>query len=355
MSKYLLYCRAGYESDLASEIDSKLALLHGYGYAKLVKNSGYLHYTVQSDSGFPRLSDLIFARQKLEIVANVAFDDTLDRITKLIDVLGNQNSMLFGDVMLEYADTESGRTIAKFCKKFTVPLRAALRKNVFLTAKQNNNKPRLHLFFESSDACIVAVSKANDRSDEYLGIRRLKFPQDAPSRSTLKLEEAITFFYTPAQQSLLFKKGMTAVDLGACPGGWTYQLVKRGVKVEAIDNGAIADSLMKTGMVKHFAVDGFVYQPLDGHVDWLVCDMIEKPDKVASLMVNWLKNNWASAAIFNLKLPMKKRFQTVDVLLKQIAEELGGLSAMQIQAKHLYHNRDEVTVSVIKNSSLFDV
>ena len=33
---------------------------------------------------------------------------------------------------------------------------------------------------------------------------------------------------------------MVGVDLGACPGGWTYQLVKRGLFVYAVDHGKMA-------------------------------------------------------------------------------------------------------------------
>ena len=33
---------------------------------------------------------------------------------------------------------------------------------------------------------------------------------------------------------------MWAVDLGACPGGWTYQLVKRNMWVYSVDNGPMA-------------------------------------------------------------------------------------------------------------------
>lgn len=42
---------------------------------------------------------------------------------------------------------------------------------------------------------------------------------------------------------------MYAVDLGACPGGWTYQLVKRNMWVSSVDNGPMAQSLMDTGQV----------------------------------------------------------------------------------------------------------
>ncbi len=34
--------------------------------------------------------------------------------------------------------------------------------------------------------------------------------------------------------------GMYAVDLGACPGGWTYQLVKRNILGLLVDNGPMA-------------------------------------------------------------------------------------------------------------------
>lgn len=37
----------------------------------------------------------------------------------------------------------------------------------------------------------------------------------------------------------------------------------------------------------------------------MVCDMVEKPAKVAALMAQWLVNGWCRETIFNLKLPMK--------------------------------------------------
>jgi 23S rRNA (cytidine2498-2'-O)-methyltransferase len=169
----------------------------------------------------------------------------------------------------------------------------------------------------------------------------------------LKLEEAIQSFCTPEQQRELFAAGMSAVDLGACPGGWTYQLVSRGIHTEAIDNGAMDEALMQTGLVDYRAVDGFSYQPKDGHVDWLVCDMIEKPDRVATLMADWLLKGLASAAIFNLKLPMKKRYQTLMPLIEMFELRLhSNEESVLMTAKHLYHNRDEVTFMIIKNSQM---
>jgi len=98
---------------------------------------------------------------------------------------------------------------------------------------------------------------------------------------------------------------MTGVDLGAAPGGWTWQLVDRGLQVTAIDNGPMDKALMQSGQVEHLRVDGFKYRP-ERPVTWLVCDMIESPARVAQTIASWIADGDAQKAIFNLKLPMKK-------------------------------------------------
>ena len=108
--------------------------------------------------------------------------------------------------------------------------------------------------------------------------------------------------------------GMYAVDLGACPGGWTYQLVgKRNMWVSSVDNGPMAQSLMDTGQVTWLREDGFKYRPTRNNISWMVCDMVEKPAKVAALMAQWLVNGWCRETIFNLKLPMKNATKSYRV------------------------------------------
>lgn len=366
MSEYLFYCRSGYESDLLAELNDKLGQRGHYGFANVKHDSAILRYVLSSEhsqrqtasanaSAMIDLKSLIFARQKCAVLQEIVFVNLQDRVSEIVSALRGLSlpEASFGDIRIEYADTEDGKEMAKFCKKFTVPLRAALRTQAFLSKKVEPALPYLHVFFEHGSVCLIAVSFPHDRSEELLGVKRLKFPSDAPSRSTLKLEEAIQSFCSPSQQSVLFQAGMSAVDLGACPGGWTYQLVSRGIKTEAVDNGAMDDTLMQSGLVKYSSADGFTYQPKDGHVDWLVCDMIEKPDRVAKLMADWLTKGLASAAIFNLKLPMKKRYLTLVPLIQMFEERLSsGDEAAFICAKHLYHNRDEVTVMIIKNSQM---
>jgi 23S rRNA (cytidine2498-2'-O)-methyltransferase len=101
-------------------------------------------------------------------------------------------------------------------------------------------------------------------------------------------------------------------------------------------------------LVQHLKQDGFKYAPRKA-VDWLVCDMVEKPSRVAALIGAWFAAGWCKHAIFNLKLPMKQRVAALDSALggirKQLDEE--GIN-FRMMAKQLYHDRDEVTVFLTK-------
>ncbi|WP_343861067.1 23S rRNA (cytidine(2498)-2'-O)-methyltransferase RlmM [Aliiglaciecola litoralis] len=350
-SALLLYCRAGFEADLGTEIVQKAADLGIYGYPSFSKQSGFVLFNCHQVDDAPRLvksiplTDLVFARQMLVCGAPIEFENLEDRIGTILAEL--DDAPLFGDVCVEHPDTTEGRALSKLCRKITVPLRQALRKSKQLTSKENLKKPSLHVFFSSGSNAIIGYSDPSNRSPHPLGILRLKFPSDAPSRSTLKLDEAIQLFIPQNEMSQRLAPSMQAVDLGSCPGGWTYQLVKRGLFVHAVDNGAMDAALMETGQVTYYAEDGFKFTPRKKQVTWLVCDMIEQPQRVAQLMANWLAKGWCKETIFNLKLPMKQRFESVQQA-KQIVDKTLQQHQMryQWQAKHLYHDREEVTVHI---------
>lgn len=210
-----------------------------------------------------------------------------------------------GELRVEVADTNESKELLKFCRKFTVPLRASLRDAGVLANYETPKRPVVHVFFIAPGCCYTGYSYSNNNSPFYMGIPRLKFPADAPSRSTLKLEEAFHVFIPADEWDERLANGMWAVDLGACPGGWTYQLVKRNMWVYSVDNGPMAQSLMDTGQVTWLREDGFKFRPTRSNISWMVCDMVEKPAKVAALMAQWLVNGWCRETIFNLKLPMK--------------------------------------------------
>ena len=358
MSELLAYCRAGYENDTAAELTAATAEKHAYGYPVLQANAGYVSFPVYQPDDLHKLAetlavaDTIFPRQLVAVTQTLNALDKQDRITPILESvrLLRERIGISGNVLVEYADTEDGKQLAKFCRKFVVPLRQALRGAGFLSKKETDSKPFIHIFFTDFDNCKVGYTLPQSRNPAPMGIHRLKFPPDAPSRSTLKLEEAIVTMLSNHERERVLRAGGRAVDLGACPGGWTYQLVHREMYVEAVDNGLIADSLMKTGLVGHFAEDGFTYRPEYGRVDLLVCDMIEQPDRVARLMGDWLIKEFADHAIFNLKLPMKKRYETVVDALTLLTQRMNQAKiAFNLRARHLYHDRDEITVTVVRH------
>lgn len=347
MAGLIAYCRPGFEADLAKEVGDKSAALGYYGFARTENGSGFVHFECYQAEQAEALCDalplsqLIFARQLFVQQALLTDLDSTDRIGPILEAC--RGFPRCGDLRVEYPDTTDGRELSKFCRKFAVPLRQALRKQGLLTAKEDSRKPILFAFFTRSDRVYLGYAQPEQCSPFELGIMRLKTPPQAPSRSSLKLDEAILLFLSPEEQQARLQPGMQAVDLGACPGGWTYQLVRRGLFVQAVDNGAMADSLMETGQVRHFAEDGFKFRPKKKNVHWLVCDMVEQPARVAKLMCQWLREGWCKETIFNLKLPMKRRYESVQEALAMIDEALSP-NAYALKAKHLYHDREEITV-----------
>lgn len=295
--------------------------------------------------------ELIFARQMLVVFKQLNGLDLQDRITPIVEALEGMPE--FGELRVETADTNEAKELSTFCRKFSVPLRQALRAAGKLTQEENDRRPVLHLFFLKNDTVWLGYSYPNNNSPYLMGIPRLRFPSDAPSRSTLKLEEAFYTFIPVEDDEYRLCSGLTAVDLGACPGGWTYQLVKRGMMVTAVDNGPMAESLMETGQVKHVLEDGFKYRPTKKNPYWLVCDMVEKPARITHLIAQWFRDGHCQEAIFNLKLPMKKRYAEVEHNLAVLKEWLAELEGdYVIQAKQLYHDREEITVHVYDEKKL---
>ncbi len=101
--------------------------------------------------------------------------------------------------------------------------------------------------------------------------------------------------------------------------------------------------MLASGLVEHTRADGFRYRPPE-RVDWLVCDIVAPPQRVAWLAAQWLAAGWTTRALFNLKLPMKRRAEALDQCRRVIRQVLARVRVSYCLAlKHLYHDREEVT------------
>lgn len=337
----LLYCRAGFEKECAQEVTAAAGGMGVEGYVKARPDSGFAVFhahqaAMGADLGAHLdLARLAFARQLVrvgDLLAGLPESDRVAPIVKAARAWGTS----FAGLLVEMPDTNEGKALAALTRPLTPHLRKGLAR-AGIEVEDAQAGERLHVFFVGSLACYVGVASLGRSSPWPMGIPRLRMPSGAPSRSTLKLAEAFQEF-TPGRS---FEPGLTAVDLGASPGGWTWQLVQRGFMVTAVDNGPMDPGLLESGQVRHRRGDGFHYAPPDP-VDWMVCDMVESPSRIARLAAGWIAQGWCRETIFNLKLPMKKRFEEVARCRAIIDEALGG-GGYYLRAKQLYHDREEIT------------
>ena len=242
-NQLVLLCRPGFEKECAGEIMEWANRYQFPAYVQTNDQSGIVllisSNNLGSDLGTDELitkikfRQLIFTRQWFASSKDIL---TLPETNRLADIITTIESFEenFYDVELDYADTNEGKSLNKFCKQFKPHLVSSLKKNRFLSA---HARWRLHLLFTDSLHVTIGIAPIDNSAADAMGIIRLKMPGKAPSRSTLKMEEAIHWFMTTKQQTELIKNGMTVVDLGAAPGGWTWQFVQRDCLVTAIDNG----------------------------------------------------------------------------------------------------------------------
>ncbi len=170
------------------------------------------------------------------------------------------------------------------------------------------------------------------------GNSRMKWDDSAPSRSYLKMEEAIDFM--PVKPVA----GERVIDLGAAPGGWTHAFVKRGCHVLAVDHGPmkLPPSQDGWGTVEHRRENGITFNA-PSHwpvVDWLVGDMLIAPGVALGLLRRWLEPGKTRRIVCNIKLPQEHPYAAI----KPVEELLKGQRLFHYAIRQLYHDRREVTV-----------
>ncbi len=282
----------------------------------------------------------------------LALIDPLRAAVRLPAVHGSAHApLVFDSLRLETPDTNEGKQISTLTRALAARLANALRERGALRATSGDgasaSAANLHVLFPDGGHAYLGASATPWASRWPMGIPRLRMPGGAPSRSTLKLAEALVTFLGD-RESALMRAGMRAVDLGAAPGGWTWQLAHRGLRVVAVDNGSLKGSVRDDPLVTHMRADGLTYVP-KRPVDWMVCDIVEQPSRIATLVARWIGEGHARHSVFNLKLPMKKRHDEVrrcDAIIRDALTSAGVRHHLVL--RQLYHDREEVTGCVAR-------
>lgn len=149
-----------------------------------------------------------------------------------------------------------------------------------------------------------------------------------PSRAYLKLWEALVRLRRWPQP------GERCVDLGACPGGWTYVLAKLGAAVVAVDKAALDPKVAAMPGVEWRGESAFAIEPGSiGPVDWLFSDIICYPSRLLRLVERWR----ASGLVKNFVCTLKFQGETDH----ESASAFAALPGAQVL--HLHHNKHELT------------
>ena len=340
----IAHCRAGFEAECAADIERIAAaatvslVIDAPHDRAFVTAKGQIDAS-RWDAAFATTAPM-FARSMFVGSGPHALSSR-DRITPIVALAAGFGPP-YQSVWLETPDTNQGKMQSGLCRRLAPLLDRALENAGFL-ARGHARLPRLHVLFDGDHTAWTGVSHAATGSAWPMGIPRLAMPHGAPSRSTLKLAEALVTFLDDDERLRWLRPAMRAVDLGAAPGGWTWQLAQRGLRVVAVDNGPLKGSVTSDPLVEHVRADGMTYRPRRA-VDWMVCDMLLQPSRVATLVAAWIGDGACRRTIFNLKLPMKKRDAEVQRCAANIHDALRQRRVKHVlRFRQLYHDREEIT------------
>ncbi|WP_460325825.1 SAM-dependent methyltransferase [Paenibacillus sp. YSY-4.3] len=194
--------------------------------------------------------------------------------------------------------------------------------------------------FVGKEFIYAGVSRPSDNiSDWNGGAVRFQREEGQISRAKFKLLEAELVF------GINFAAFREALDIGAAPGGWTSFLLERGLSVTAVDPAKMHPSLLNALNLTILRKNAGEVKLREHQFDLLVCDMSWSPKLTAKLVSELL---YALApggtAIVTVKLLSKKPMALIQEVIGTFQE-----SRLQVQrAKQLFHNRDEITLYMIK-------
>jgi 23S rRNA (cytidine2498-2'-O)-methyltransferase len=154
--------------------------------------------------------------------------------------------------------------------------------------------------------------------------------KSAPSRAFTKLVEA------EQRMGKAIRKGQSCVDLGACPGGWSYVVLARGARVVAVDRSELRTDLMTHPKLHFHCGDAFKFRH-DVRVDWLLCDVIAAPQRSIDLLVAWLQEERMVNFIVSIKFMGVEDYPLIDQLKARAAPLCSELSLIRLSA-----NKNEI-------------
>jgi 23S rRNA (cytidine2498-2'-O)-methyltransferase len=117
-----------------------------------------------------------------------------------------------------------------------------------------------------------------------------------PNRAYLKLWEVLTLNHVQ------LKSNDVAIDVGSCPGGWTWVLSQQISKVYSVDKAPLDSKIAGIKNVKYSSEDAFTLDPKNyADCTWLFSDIICTPQRLLELVNNWMRNSVVKNFVCTIK------------------------------------------------------
>ena len=211
-------------------------------------------------------------------------------------------------------------------------------------AVESIKKPRVIVsLLCTTEKGYLGISTAEENLSNWPGgMRHFAQVPEQISRAELKLLEALEIF------GVTLPTQGRALDLGAAPGGWTRLLLEAGLHVVAVDPAQLDSRLKGQPRLEHYR--GYAESYLEDAVrqhkrfDVIANDMRMDARDAARILAQARQCLRADGFVIStLKLPHATR--EIDPL-KTLKEALSLLRRQYgiVQARQLFHNRQEVTV-----------
>lgn len=173
---------------------------------------------------------------------------------------------------------------------------------------------------------------ATQKTSSPFALGEMTFQEDKlnpPSRAYLKLWEFFTL-YSPEAMGV-----GAAIDVGSCPGGWTWVLRTMNFdQVISVDKAPIEKRIMDMGKIEFRQESAFGLDPRDfGELQWFCSDIICYPERLLNLVKRFLDSGKVRNFVCTLKYQGETDWENTFKFL-----EIPGSRIV-----HLHHNKHEVT------------
>lgn len=173
---------------------------------------------------------------------------------------------------------------------------------------------------------------ATQETSSPFALGEMNFQEDKvmpPSRAYLKLWEFFTVYAPEAKTS------GTAIDVGSCPGGWTWVLRTMDFdKVISVDKAPIEKRIMDLGSIEFRGESAFGLDPQNfEQIEWFCSDIICYPER----LLNLVKRFMDAGKVRNFVCTIKYQAETDWEKTLKFLEIPGS------RIVHLHHNKHEVT------------